>query len=347
MLAERFLSRTAGAVLAMLLMAGACLAQKPGGGGGGAGAGAGGGSTTGPGGGRTTPTLPNPTIPNPNNQPRQNSPFPDMNRPVFLSGKVQMDDGTPPPESVVIERVCQGYVRPEAHTDSKGHFSFQLGANNAMVADASMSTYDPLNPNGSIPGQNRGVDQRALMGCELRASLPGFRSDVLNLMNRRSMDNPDVGVIVLHRMGDVEGLTISVTSSLAPKDAKKAYDKGREALSKNKPDEAEKQLSKAVELYPKYATAWYELGRAHMAQQKLDVARTDFQHALDADSKFVSPYESLAQMAASENKWQDVADITDRVLRINPWISRSRTTTTRLPTSTCGIWMPPKRVRMS
>ena len=156
------------------------------------------------------------------------------------------------------------------------------------------------------------------MGCELRASLPGFRSDVVNLMNRRSMDNPDVGVIVLHRMGDVEGLTISVTSSLAPKDAKKAYDKGKEALAKNKPDEAEKQLSKAVELYPKYATAWYELGRAHMAQQKLDVARTDFQHALDADSKFVSPYESLAQMAASENKWQDVADITDRVLRMNP-----------------------------
>ena len=149
-----------------------------------------------------------------------------------------MDDGTPPPESVVIERVCQGYVRPEGHTDSKGHFSFQLGANNAMVADASMSTYDPLNPSGSIPGtQNRGVDQRALMGCEIRASLPGFRSDVVNLMNRRSMDNPDVGVIVLHRLGDVEGLTISVTSSLAPKDAKKAYDKGKEALAKNKPEE--------------------------------------------------------------------------------------------------------------
>src|SRR3954463_11793149 len=125
MLAERFLSRTAGVVLAMLLMAGAGLAQKPGGGGGGAGAGAGGGggSTTGPGGGRTTPTLPNPTIPNNNTQQRP-SQFPDMNRPIFLSGKVQMDDGTPPPESVVVERVCQGYVRPEAHTDSKGHFSF-------------------------------------------------------------------------------------------------------------------------------------------------------------------------------------------------------------------------------
>src|SRR5690349_11435324 len=154
MLAERFLSRTAGVALAMLLMAGAGLAQKPGGGGGGAGAGAGGGggSTTGPGGGRTTPTLPNPTIPNPNTQQRQNTPFPDMSRPIFLSGKVQMDDGTPPPEPVVIERVCQGYVRPEGHTDSKGRFSFQLGANNAMVADASMSTYDPLNPSGSIPG---------------------------------------------------------------------------------------------------------------------------------------------------------------------------------------------------
>ena len=31
-----------------------------------------------------------------------------QNRPVFLSGKVVMEDGTPPPDAVIIERVCGG-----------------------------------------------------------------------------------------------------------------------------------------------------------------------------------------------------------------------------------------------
>jgi hypothetical protein len=47
--------------------------------------------------------------------PRERQQFPDMmQRPIFLSGKVIMEDGTPPPDSVVIERVCNGMPRPEA-----------------------------------------------------------------------------------------------------------------------------------------------------------------------------------------------------------------------------------------
>src|SRR5689334_21490368 len=60
-----------------------------------------------------TPTAPNvpsrPTQPNTQQQPQQQM---EMERPIFLSGKVVMDDGTPPPESVVIERVCGGNPRP-------------------------------------------------------------------------------------------------------------------------------------------------------------------------------------------------------------------------------------------
>src|SRR5215472_5711068 len=92
----------------------------------------------------TTPTTTaptnTPTTTNPNRTTtpttQQQQPYDMGQRPIFLSGKVVMDDGTPPPESVVIERVCGGNPRPEAWTDSKGHFSFQLGQNTAMMADA-------------------------------------------------------------------------------------------------------------------------------------------------------------------------------------------------------------------
>src|SRR5438552_2433546 len=79
-----------------------------------------------------TPTSPTqPTFPNPM----------ETRGPIFLSGKVMLDSGTPPPESVTIERVCNGTPRAEAYTDSKGRFSFQLGANNnGVMQDASMGS---------------------------------------------------------------------------------------------------------------------------------------------------------------------------------------------------------------
>src|SRR5947209_6477475 len=180
-----------------------------------------GGATTTP--GRNTPQMPT-TDPNANrNQ------FPEMQRPIFLSGRVMLDSGGPPPDSVTIERVCNGNPRAEAYTDSKGHFSFQLGQNLGMMQDASMSSSagngfpgmggTSSNSRNQGFGQNGGFSERDLMGCDIRASLAGYRSDVVSLSGRRMFDNPDVGTIILHRLGNVEGTTISAISLRAPKDS--------------------------------------------------------------------------------------------------------------------------------
>jgi tetratricopeptide (TPR) repeat protein len=257
--------------------------------------------------------------------------MPEMERPIFLSGKVVLDDGTPPPDSVVIERVCNGMPRPEGYTDSKGRFSFELGRNTALIPDASVSAADDRGEFGSrgsgFPssgggfGQTRGMgtsSEQRLMGCELRASLPGFRSSVVQLTGRRIMDNPDVGTIILHRLGNVEGTTISATSMLAPKDAKKAYEKGSQANRKRKWQDAQKQLAKAVELYPKYAAAWFELGVAHQGLNNVEEARKAYEQSLASDAKYLKPYMRLAEMSFREQKWQEVADTTDRLLRLDP-----------------------------
>src|SRR5687768_5738719 len=54
--------------------------------------------------------------------PRQTQPNTDFEqpRPMFLSGKVMLDDGTRPPIGVLIERVCGSVIRPEGYTDSRG-----------------------------------------------------------------------------------------------------------------------------------------------------------------------------------------------------------------------------------
>jgi tetratricopeptide (TPR) repeat protein len=264
----------------------------------------------------TTTSVPSSTLPT---QPTEAS------RPIFLSGRVRYSDGGAPADRVAIERVCNGRPHTEGYTDSKGNFSFELGRNNMMYADATES-----NPMGGLGRSSatgaaaatqmgNGVTERALMNCEIRANLPGFRSDVIMLASRKFMDNPELGTIVLHRMANVEGLTTSGTSALAPKDAKKAFDKGLDLAKKKKLEEAEGQMEKAVELYPKYAVAWVELGRMQDARQKPDAARASFQKAIDADPKLVQPYEALYVMAARERKWQEVADLTEKVTKMNPY----------------------------
>jgi tetratricopeptide (TPR) repeat protein len=262
-------------------------------------------------------------------QDQQRQPFPEMQRPIFLSGKVVLEDGTPPPDSVTIERVCNGIARPEAYTDSKGRFSFQLGQNMGVMQDACVSSADNTGFGGGFPGQqqqqrggfggqSRGISERDLMGCELRAALPGYRSEIVNLSGRRMFDNPDVGTIILRRLGNVEGTTISMTSLQAPKDAKKAFEKAKDALKKKKADQAQKEFEKAVQLYPKYAVAWFELGMLAEGRNDVEGARKAYAEALSADGKYVSPYLQMALLSAKENKWQEVVETTDRVIKLNP-----------------------------
>lgn len=280
--------------------------------------------------GGRTPTIPSPTpLPTPR-QPQaepdwRQQPFPEIQRPIFLSGRVVLEDGTPPPEPVVIERICNGQPRPEAYTDSRGRFSFQLGQNTTMLADASVNTAadslsDPMRRSqGTGFGQSRTLSERDLIGCELRAVLPGYRSDLIPLAGRRLMDNPDVGTIILRRLGKVDGTVISATTLNAPRDARKAYEKGLEAAKKKKFEEARKQLERAVELYPQYAVAWYELGRIHQDQNNREKAREAYGKALEADAKFMKPYLQLALLSAQERNWQEVADTTDRLLKLDPF----------------------------
>jgi tetratricopeptide (TPR) repeat protein len=186
------------------------------------------------------------------------------------------------------------------------------------MMDATESWSGGMGNPGSSRSNNNGISERDLMGCSLQASLPGFRSDTVNLATHRALDNPDVGVIILHRIGNVEGLTISATSRMAPKDAQKAYEKGRNEFKKERLENAQKELEKAVTVYPKYATAWFELGRVQEERKDVEGARKSYGQALEADAKFVSPLLSLAAMSMREKQWQEAADYTDRLLRLNP-----------------------------
>jgi TolA-binding protein len=244
-------------------------------------------------------------------------------RSIFLSGAVMFDDGSKTSSDIRIERVCNGSPRLEGHTDSKGRFSFQLGQNLGVDPDASeeqMGNFGGLNgrpssPMGSGLGRN---GTNALWNCELRAAYPGYRSDMVSLATRKSMDDPNVGTIVLHRLANVQGSTISMTTALAPKHAQKEYEKGLKLAQSGRVEEAEKHLIQATDSYPKYAVAWYELGQVQESAGKTENARKSYQAAISADGKYVSPYDHLALLSAREGKWDEAASFSKQVIQLNP-----------------------------
>jgi tetratricopeptide (TPR) repeat protein len=283
----------------------------------------GGGTGTGTGTGTTSAT---PSITT-NPQPTTSNTSQSMPLPVPLSGRVMLDDGGPPPESVVIERVCNGVSRAEGYTDQKGYFSIDLGMEQGMIQDASTSGRLFNDMGTRVPGQSQmssGLgggarsDER-YMNCDLRANLPGYRSQVVSLANRRAMDSPDVGTIFLHRLGHAEGRIISAISLAAPKDARKAFEKGSDLARKNKLDDAMKNYQKAVEVYPKYAAAWFELGELQAAKGQADAAHQSFDAALEADPKYLNPYLELSRLALRAKNWRELADVTGRAVKLDPF----------------------------
>jgi Tfp pilus assembly protein PilF len=250
-------------------------------------------------------------------------------RPIYVSGKVVMEDGSPVSPNVTIERVCSGISKTVAYTDSKGRFNFQWGDLSMTVTDASDAG---SGSNGHSNSAGFGSSQSAggantlaadpfgsrMMNCALRASMAGFTSDTVDLFNRRTADSPDIGTIVLHPIAGVEGSSVSVTSMMAPKDAKKAYEHGLQSLLKNKPDDAAKDFEKAVAAYPKYADAWVNLGKLRLERQSIEPARAALMKAMESDPKLVAPYMELGLLAAKDANWQESGKYLDRAVELDP-----------------------------
>ncbi len=255
---------------------------------------------------------------------RSNGQDPQLRRqqPLFITGSVEQEDGSPPPMGVVIERVCGGAVTREAYASPNGSFGFQVGANNNVLADASdpdpAGTWDPRGTSrGSyFTGTGFGSSTR-LVGCEIRAQLGGYRSSVVWLDEKQLEGTLDIGTIVIYPAVRIQGTTVSATSLSAPKDARKAFERAEKALRKNDFEEAEKDLDHAVGTFPKYAAAWYMLGLVREQSHHNDEARDAFSRALEADGNYVSPYIGLARLAAMVPNWQETADLTKHALELN------------------------------
>lgn len=236
---------------------------------------------------------------------------------MFIRGRVAISDGTPVPNDLLVERVCNSSVLQQTYPAPSGDFSMQLGSMSQTVVDAT----GDLTPQFGTPNKNSemGIPRRYLQNCEMRVSASGFRSDTISLVGfTPSIGAIDVGNIAVQRTTKVEGMTLSAMPYKAPKDAVKAYEKGVASDKSGKLADASRYFEQAVKIYPKYTSAWFQLGLTYQKQKQAEEARAAFLQSTTIDTKFLPPYLSLASIAFNEKNWKDVLSFTNHILDLDP-----------------------------
>jgi len=255
------------------------------------------------------------------------APVPVTQAPVLLTGRVLLENGSPPPRPPMIELVCNSIAHSEGFTDAEGKFGIQFGSTAAVSQDANQE--NRISPSGGAPIQivpsvvgdqaSAAITPEAMLDCELRAVLAGYHSRSVPVKTLHLMENPDIGVIVIRPDGANDGsLVVTVQSLAVPKEARKLFERAQAETSTGKTDEAKRHLEKALAIYPEFAAAWCALGKLQVARGGLDSARASFERALHADPNLVDPYLQLATVALYDRKWQEVADLSAKALDLDP-----------------------------
>jgi hypothetical protein len=168
-----------------------------------------------------------------------------------LRGKVTLAEGSLPWEPIPVIVTCGGTATYTTKTDSQGIFV--------------ITNVEPIGSPAIIGTQKSFVAQ--LIGCAVSAVLPGFDSSQLTVANRDLVTNPNIGTITLKREEGAEYTALSATTDVAPKEARKSFEKARREWLEGHPDRARRDLEKAVHTYHPFAEAWYQLGKIQEASK--------------------------------------------------------------------------------
>jgi Tfp pilus assembly protein PilF len=214
---------------------------------------------------------------------------------LIVEGNVFMPDGSPPPKTIGIERVCSDVQAsaPGPLVDKKGHYTWKMD-----------------------------LDPENTRVCFLRATMPGFTS------TRVDLDKINLGDFQQNKVLKVENMMLQprdtgeagrvalIPADEAPGKAKDSYKAATKALDANKPDEAIKQLLAAVTAVPKFADGWNILGAVYEQHRMLMEAKDALMHAIEANPKLASPYLRLARISNKLGEFDAATKNEDALLKI-------------------------------
>lgn len=119
-------------------------------------------------------------------------------------------------------------------------------------------------------------------------------------------------------MSPVLSNTVSVGRMEIPAKARDEFNQACAAAQKNDLKEAQKHLDRAVKVYPQFAAAWVLLGQTEQDQGKTLQAEESCMQGRSADPNYLPSYLCLADVAAHQEKWPQVAELTNQAVALHP-----------------------------
>jgi len=210
--------------------------------------------------------------------------------PIILRGKVTMPDGSPPPKSVGIQRICSDISgsAPGPITDKKGEFIWRME-----------------------------VDPLKTRVCRLEATLVGFVSSAVDIssLNGTSTSVTLSPLVLSPRVPDA--YTIVTPDNGPPSKAQAAWKAAIKAIEAGNMTEASTQIQAAVTAAPQFAQGWHALGVISELQQKRTEAKDAYEKAIAADAKFLPPYVTLARLCIGNKDWACAGKAADAMIKID------------------------------
>lgn len=209
---------------------------------------------------------------------------------VVVSGKVTMEDGSPPPFTIGVERVCsdgQGSA-PGPITNKKGEYTWR------MEMDAFKSR-----------------------SCVIRATHAGYASTGIDAsaINATSHDTTVTlaPLVIFPAIPDPHG--INGSDSNLPGKAKAPFKAAMKALDDRNNAEAGRQLEAAAEAAPKSAQIWHALGVVDEELDRPGEARKAYEHAIQADPKSLVDHVTLTRVCLKTKDWQCASQTADALIK--------------------------------
>jgi len=213
------------------------------------------------------------------------------NYPLIIKGKVTMPDGSPPPFTAGIERICSDAAgsAPGPITDKKGEYLWRMDV-------------DPLR-------------SRA---CFIRATHPGYTSTTIDIsaLNGYTSTVTTLDTLVMSG-GSSDPYSIISNDSNIPSKANGPWKAAMKALDTSNFPEAATQMQAAVAAAPKFAVGWHALGVVQERQEKMADARAAYEHAIEADPKMFPAYLTLARLCLKTKDWQCAAKTSDALIKVD------------------------------
>ena len=211
--------------------------------------------------------------------------------PVIVIGTVTMEDGSPPPFSVAIERVCTPTFgdAPGPVTNKKGEWIWRME-----------------------------VDAFAARSCVFRASHTGYVSTTIDASNLNlAMHDTTLKVAPLIIAAITpDPYTIHQAEDI-PRHAKGSFEKAMKAIDARNYDEAIRDLQESVEAVPKFADGWHAMGVVYDTTGKLPEARAAYNHAIEADPKLLPSYVTLTGLCVKTKDWQCALENSDTLIKLD------------------------------